>query len=70
MRDPNRIDYYCDELANIWHKVPDWRFGQLMVNIITAYANKHNDIDPFYVEDADFMKFVREFIKETTDDNA
>ena len=69
MRDPNRIDYYCDELAEVWHKVPDWRLGQLIVNIITAYSNKHNDIDPFYVEDADFMKFVREFIKETTNES-
>ena len=70
MRDPHRIDYYCDELAEVWHKVPDWRLSQLMVNIITAYTNKHNDIDPFYVEDADFMKFVREFIKETTGEDA
>ena len=68
MRDPNRIKPYCDTLATIWGMVPDWRLGQLMVNIITAYANKHNDIDPFYVEDADFMKFVKEFIKETTNE--
>ena len=66
MRDPHRIDYYCDKLAELWHKVPDWRFGQFIVNIITAYANKYNDIDPFYVEDSDFMKFLHEFIKEVT----
>ena len=69
MRDPKRIDEFCTELAQLWHKVPDWRLGQLIVNIITAYSNKHNDIDPFYVEDADFMKFVREFIKETTNES-
>ena len=66
MRDSSRIDYYCDELANLWHKVPDWRLSQLMVNIITAYANKHNDIDPFYVEDPEFMEFIKEFINEAT----
>jgi hypothetical protein len=37
-----------------------------MVNIITAYANKHNDIDPFYVEDPEFMEFIKEFINEAT----
>ena len=69
MRDPNRIDYYCDELANIWRKVPDWRLSQLIVNLMLAYSNKHEN-DPFYVEDADFMKFVREFIKEATGEDA
>lgn len=70
MRDPNRIDKFCDELKTLWHQVPDWRFGQLIVNIITAYSNKHNDIDSFYVEDADFMKFVKDFIKEITGENS
>ena len=63
MRDPNRIDYYCDELANLWHKVPDWRFGQLMVNMAIAYRMKHNS-DTFYVEDDDFFKFMNEYFKE------
>ena len=31
MRDPDRIDAFCKELAKIWKsKVPDWRFGQLV----------------------------------------
>ena len=67
MRDLNRIDYYCDELAEVWHKVPDWRLSQLMVNIMLAYSNKYGN-NAFYVEDADFMKFVREFIKEATNE--
>ena len=49
MRDSNRIDYYCDELAELWHKVPDWRFGQFMVNMAIAYRMKHNS-DTFYVQ--------------------
>lgn len=35
MRDPNRIYKFCNELANIWvTKCPDWRFGQLMMNVL------------------------------------
>ena len=51
MRDPNRIDVFCAELAAIWHKVPDWRFGQLVTNVLGR--------DPFYIEDEDAMSFFR-----------
>ena len=67
MRDPNRIDYYCNEFAKIWHKVPDWRMSQLMVNIMLAYNNKYGH-DAFYAEDADFINFIKDFIKEATGD--
>lgn len=43
MRDPKRIDKFCDELKKYWHKVPDWRFGQLVVNVL--------GVDPFFFED-------------------
>jgi len=61
MRDPNRIDYYCDELANLWHKVPDWRLSQLMKNALNAWVDQHGT-DPFYVEDEDFLGFLFEYI--------
>lgn len=67
MRDPNRIDKFCNELAKLWHKVPDWRTGQFMVNIMLAYQNKFGH-DAFYAEDAEFMEFIKEFIKEVTSD--
>ena len=67
MRDPNRIDYYCDELADLWHKVPDWRMSQFMVNIMLAYHNKFGH-DAFYAEDPEFMEFIKDFIKEATND--
>lgn len=54
MRDPNRIDKFCDELAELWHKVPDWRFGQLMINMISHYMSEHGR-DVFYVEDNELM---------------
>ena len=29
MRDPERIDKFCERLAKAWENYPDWRFGQL-----------------------------------------
>ena len=65
MRDSNRIDSYCKELANIWHKVSDWRLSQLMVNAMLVYSNKYGH-DAFYTEDEEFMEFIKEFINEAT----
>lgn len=67
MRDPNRIDRFCDELKAIWHQVPDWRFAQLISNISNAWnVTKPNACDTFYVEDEEFIKFAREYIKYIT----
>ena len=48
MRDPKRIQKFCNQLAEIWSKVPDWRFGQLVVNVLGR--------DAFYIEDDRAMK--------------
>lgn len=66
MRDPNRIDKFCDELNKLWHKVPDWRFGQFMWNIISACQAK--GIDTFYMEDDKMMEFLKEYFKEIIDE--
>ena len=34
MRDPNRIDAYCEKLKEYWSRVPDWRLGQLLMNVM------------------------------------
>ena len=67
MRDPNRIDYYCDELAELWHKVPDWRFGQFILNMERA-CRMNEGKNVFYMEDEDFFKFMNKYLKETVDD--
>ena len=34
MRDPSRIDKFCDELKDIWKsQCPDMRFGQFIINV-------------------------------------
>lgn len=38
MRDPKRIDEFCDLLKEIWKRVPDWRFGQLISNLSRQFG--------------------------------
>ena len=57
MRNPDRIKLFMHELADIWEKeCPDWRFGQLLMNILAEF-----EIDPFFIEDDKFMKEVQKF---------
>lgn len=63
MRDPNRIDKFCDELKTIWHKVPDWRFGQFIVNM-DQIIHIHYDKDMFYIEDDDMLEIMKDYFKE------
>ena len=43
MRDPKRIDEILNAVKTVWEQYPDWRFGQLVVNVL--------GVDPFYIED-------------------
>jgi hypothetical protein len=49
MRDPNRIDRICNELAKLWKQNPDWRFGQLIENLYGCPANHKRCV--FHIED-------------------
>ena len=54
MRDKSRIKPFMNELAEIWEKnCPDWRFGQLLVNVI--------DNDPFYMEEKEMLDKFKQF---------
>ena len=60
MRDINRIDKFCAELAQIWKEnVPDWRFGQLIVNVIGSMTK-----DPFFPEEDEMIEVFREFFED------
>ncbi len=61
MRDPERIDVFCDKLKEYWHKVPDWRFGQLVSNIFGQ-----SDTNQFYCEDDYTMKLFERFFDRKT----
>lgn len=54
MRDVNRIDPFLENLGKLWkEKCPDWRFGQLVVNVLGQ--------DPFYIEDDKSMEQFEKF---------
>lgn len=68
MRDPNRIYKFCNELANIWvTECPDWRFGQLMLNVLGKMQSEGRD--PFFPEEDEMIKYFKEYfnIKEDKD---
>lgn len=55
MRDPKRIDKVMDALKSVWKKVPDWRLGQLIVNI----SRDAGYSDPFFMEDDRLLAVIR-----------
>jgi len=63
MRDPNRIYGYCNRLMTIWSKVPDWRFGQLMMNLLGEFSGQTGK-DPFFPEDEELFEFFEQFFQE------
>ena len=67
MRDINRIDGYCKRLANMWKKVPDWRFGQLISNVFGQVCSKLGD--PFFPEDEKMFTTMEEFFVSKEDNN-
>lgn len=59
MRDPERLNGFYNYLKTVHKKVfPDWRFGQLITNLIRYYG------DIFFLEEEDFLKVLDNFIKE------
>lgn len=58
MRDPNRIEPFLEELGRCWHKVPDWRFGQLMMNFLGEVSTK---LDPFFPEDDKMLEYLHKY---------
>lgn len=65
MRDPDRIDLFCKELAKIWkNNASDWRFGQLVCNVYGEASR-----DPFFYEEDETLKLFKKYFKiENKDD--
>ena len=64
MRDKNRIDKFLDFIGEYWKKYfPDWRFGQLMVNLL-CWAQYKNLGDPFFWEEDKFLEYLDMYIKD------
>lgn len=60
MRDPKRIDRFINELRAVWHQFPDWRFGQLMSNMLGAFVGETKK-DIFFPEDEEMFAFFRKY---------
>ena len=59
-RDAGRIQPFCERLARAWEKLPDWRFGQLMVNLMREYEAEHGR-DIFFLEEDEMMEIIEAY---------
>lgn len=56
MRDINRIDEFLKQLGEYWKQVPDWRFGQLIMNVYGT-----SQIDPFFLEEKESLELFEKY---------
>ena len=66
MRDPKRLEFFYYLLKGQHERIPDWRFGQLMMNFFNWYYSKYGR-DFFYIEDEILVKELFNFINEMTE---
>ena len=72
MRDPNRIPIILHQIEKEWKKNPDIRFGQVLSTILDIkppYVEKDiggftSKIDPYYLEDEEFLKLFKKYFNE------
>ena len=58
MRNIERMEPFLQQIEEIWKtKCPDWRFGQLMFNFISAMG------DPFYWEEDTFIELLKKYFE-------
>lgn len=65
MRDPKRIPEILNTLQEIWEKVPDWRFFQLISNIPWKDMQK----DSFFYEDDKTLASLKVYLEKFKDEN-
>lgn len=58
MRKKERIKPFLERLEKVWELVPDWRFGQLMVNVFGSMKR-----DPFFPEDEEMIEIIEKFFE-------
>jgi hypothetical protein len=58
VRRAERIDEFCDKLKEYWHRVPDWRFGQLIINFMGSL-----DRDPFFPEEDEMLEKMEKYFE-------
>lgn len=63
MRNPERIDEIMNELTEIWKENPDWRFGQLISNVVGEIMYEEKIQDMFFPEDDVWLNGLQEYKK-------
>lgn len=64
MRDVNRLYKFYDELRDIHMTYfPDWRFGQMITNVLGDWQAK-NKRDIFFLEEDEMIQIFRDYVKE------
>ncbi len=62
MRDVNRLYKFYDELRDIHMTYfPDWRFGQMVVNVLSKWQSQE-DRDIFYLEEDEILQIFKDYI--------
>lgn len=59
MRNPARIDEFCDRLKVAWKKLSDWRFGQFIMNCLGSMSVQGRD--PFFPEEPEMIEFIEKY---------
>ena len=59
MRKAERIPEFLGKLQSYWEEVPDWRFGQLISNVLGTCKR-----DPFFYEEEEMLEVFEKFFKE------
>lgn len=62
-RDKKRIKPFLERLEKVWNSVPNWRFGQLIVNVFSTI-----NADPFFPEDDEMIEYFENYFKDYMED--
>ena len=52
----NRIKPFLNQVEKYWEKAPDFRFGQLLINVLGC-----SEREPFFLEEDEFLELFDTF---------
>ena len=69
MRDKNRLKKFYKELQDIhMNNFPDWRFGQMIVNVLADWQAKTGR-DIFFPEEDEMIQIFKDYVDNQGDKN-
>jgi uncharacterized protein YihD (DUF1040 family) len=58
MRDPKRIDRIIELLRQAWHRNPDWRLNQLIINAANVSSRYYEPVGDLHVVPDDGLGLI------------